>query len=322
MEHRPIAGVGKPVSRLVQGTVMIGTNDLEGSFALLDAFFEAGCNAFDTAHVYGNGSCERALGAWMASRKLREQVVVVDKGAHFNADRRCVTPYDITAHLHDSLARLKTDYIDLYLLHRDDPSVPVGPIVEVLNEHLRAGKIRAFGGSNWTHQRLEEANGYAVARGLTPFVVSSPHFSLAEQVHEPWPECVSISGPEHEEARAWYARQGMPVFAWSSLSGGFFSGRYDRKALEALPEECNELCVRCYRSKANLKRLDRVHELAKTKGVSVPQLALAYVLNQPMNVFPLVGCHTPEEFRSNVEALHLDLTRSEIEWLDLRRNTL
>lgn len=313
MEYGNVPGVEKPLSRLVQGTVMVSTERLDESFQLLDAVFEQGCNTFDTAHGYGNGDNERTVGCWVNDRGLREKVVIVGKGAHHNADRRCVTPYDITAHIHDSLARFKFDYIDLYLLHRDDPNVPVGPIVEVLNEHLRAGRIRAFGGSNWTARRLQEANDYARERGLTPFVASSPHLSLAEQVQEPWENCHSIAGPDAADEREWYRREGMAVLAWSSLSGGFFSGRLTR---ENLAEHAETLYYTSYVSEPNLKRLDRARQLAQEKRVTVPQVALAYVMNLPLNVHALVGCATREEFEANAEALALRLTPEEMSFLE------
>jgi aryl-alcohol dehydrogenase-like predicted oxidoreductase len=151
LNYGRVPGVEKPVARIVQGTVMIGyeeEGDEERSFALLDEVFAHGGTTFDTAHQYGGGDCERTLGRWVRDRGLREEVVVIGKGAHHNEDRKRVTPFDITADLYDSLARLRFDYIDLYLLHRDDPSVPVGPIVEILNEHKAEGRIHAFGGSN------------------------------------------------------------------------------------------------------------------------------------------------------------------------------
>lgn len=316
MQYGNIAGVKKPVSRLIQGNTMISEQDLDYAFQLLDDVFELGCNAFDTAHIYGNGSCERALGKWMKARRNRDKVVVITKGAHHNADRRRVTPYDITSDLHDSLARLQTDYIDLYLLHRDDPSVPVGPIVEVLNEHLRAGKILAFGGSNWTHDRVRKANAYAKKHGLVPFSASSPNFSLAEMVEEPWSECVSIGGPKNREAQEWYRRNKMPVLAWSSLAGGFLSGQFTPEQIAALPKDCPDIYCRCYRSKANLKRLERAFTLAKKKGTGVPQIALAWLLHQPLLVFPLVACRNRAEFAANCEAFDISLTPEEVAWLD------
>ena len=150
MPYGHIPGINKPVSRLVQGTLMIGTSEREKGFALLDEIFELGGNTFDTAHHYGSGANERAVGQWVRERGVRDKVVIIGKGAHHSEDRKRVTPFDITADLYDSLARFQFDTIDLYLLHRDDPSVPVEPIIEVLNEHQQAGRIRAFGVSNWT----------------------------------------------------------------------------------------------------------------------------------------------------------------------------
>ena len=318
MEYGTVPGITKPISRLVQGTVMIGSKDIDASFALLDAVLECGGNTFDTAHGYGNGDAERTFGRWLRDRGLRDQIVIIGKGAHHSQDRRRVTPFDITADLHDSLARMRVDAIDLYLLHRDDPTVPVGPIVEVLNEHLRAGKIRAFGGSNWTHERVAAANAYAAEHSLTPFAASSPNFSLAEQVKEPWLGCISISGPAGQAARDWYASAQMPLFTWSSLAGGFFSGRFQRDNLDTFESYLDQLCVQSYCYEDNFKRLDRARTLAEKKGLTIPQVALAYVLNQPLAIFALVGCQNGAEFRANAEASILRLSPDELAWLDLR----
>src|SRR3990170_7330019 len=134
MRYGKVPGVGKPISRLVQGTgtVMLNSKDLDRSFRLLDEVFALGCNAFDTALLYEEGDTERTVGRWVKERDIRDRIVIIGKGAHHNADRNRVTPSDITADILDSLKQFKFDYIDLYLLHRDDPSVPVGPIVEVL----------------------------------------------------------------------------------------------------------------------------------------------------------------------------------------------
>jgi aryl-alcohol dehydrogenase-like predicted oxidoreductase len=318
MQYATIPGIDKPISRLVQGTIMVNSKELEKSMALLDEFFELGCTTFDTAHVYGNGDNERTVGRWINERGLRDKVVILGKGAHHNQDRKRVTPFDITADLFDSLARFKTDYIDLYVLHRDDPTVPVGPIVEVLNEHLQAGRIHAFGGSNWSHDRIQEANEYAKAHDLAPFAVSSPNFSLAEQVKEPWAGCISISGPQQRAAQAWYEQTQIPLFVWSSLAGGFFSGRFNRDNLDTFESYLDKLCVQSYCYEDNFKRLDRARELAEEKGLTIPQIALAYVLNQPLNIFALVGCQNGTEFRANVEAMEVRLTPDELAWLDLR----
>ena len=318
MEYGNITGIDKPISRLVQGTVMINSDQLDWGFALLDDVFELGCTTFDTGHIYGLGDNERSVGRWVNDRGVREKVVIIGKGAHHNEDRKRVTPFDITSDIFDTLARFKFDYIDLYLLHRDDPDVPVGPIVEVLNEHLQAGRINAFGGSNWSHQRLKAANDYAAMRNLVPFVASSPNFSLAEQFAEPWPDCVSISGPQQQVARDWYQENQMPLFTWSSLAGGFFSGRFTRNNLDTFDEYLDKVCIEAYCYEDNFKRLDRVQQLADEKGVSITQIAMAYVISQPLNIYSLVGCNNAAEFKANLEASQIELTAQEIAWLELK----
>lgn len=316
MRYGKIEGIQKTVSRIVLGSMIINTREKEKSFDLLDAAVANGITTIDTAHVYAGGDSERAIGAWMQERGNREDVVILTKGCHHNADRPRVTPYDLTADLHDSLARLQAEYVDIYLLHRDDPAAPVGPIVEILNEHKANGLVRAFGGSNWTHKRLEEANEYAEKKGLTPFAASSPNFSLAEQVDNPWgPGCVGLGGPANADARAWYEKSRLAVFAYSSLARGLFSGRITR---ENYKETADGACQTAYCHEVNFQRLDRVRELAAEKNLTVPQVAMAWILNQPIEVYALVGAASPEEIEANAAVASLELTQAEIDWLDLR----
>ncbi|MCI0729325.1 MAG: aldo/keto reductase [Chloroflexi bacterium] len=317
MQYGHLPGINKPVSRLVQGTVMVNSAELDKSFALLDKIYALGCNTFDTAHAYGDGDSERTLGRWLRERGGRDQVVVITKGAHPYAGRKRVTPVDITADLHESLARLQVEAIDLYLLHRDDPEVPVGPLVEVLNEHQQAGRIWAYGLSNWSHERIQEALAYAAAQGLKPAVASSPHFSLAEQVKEPWPDCISISGPAGAAARDWYGRTQVPLFTWSSLAGGFFSGRFRRDNLSTLTDPLDQVAVQAYAVENNFRRLERAALLAEEKGLTLPQVALAYVLSQELNIFAIVGCQHEAEFVANLAASEVRLPAGEIAWLEL-----
>lgn len=319
MKYGHVPGIDKAISRLVQGTMMIDSRDLDGSFGLLDGVADLGCTAFDLAHVYGGGDVERIFGRWLRSRGCRDEVVIITKGAHHNQDRKRVTPYDIAADLHDSLARLQVDKIDLYLLHRDDPDVAVGPIVEALNAYKMEGVIGAFGGSNWTHDRVQLANAYASDHNLVPFVASSPQFSLVEMVEAPWAGCVSVGGPSGAAARAYYGEAHMGLFTWSSLAGGFLTGRYSRENREERTERQDELVLRSYGSEDNFDRLERAQRLAETKGLTLPQLALAYSQNHPQNLFSLVGCHAPEEYADNIVALETPLTTEEVIWLETGR---
>lgn len=319
MRYGTVQGINKPVSRLVQGTLAARETGEEGTFQLLDQVYELGCNVLDTGRIYGDAN-EMMAGKWVRTRGLRDKIVMIGKGAHHSSERKRVTPQDITDDINKSLECFEFDYIDLYLLHRDDPSVPVGPIVEVLNEHHKAGKILAFGGSNWSHERIAEANAYAKAHNLVPFAASSPNYSLAEQFKPPWADCITISGPQGEAARQWYAATQMPIFAWSSLAGGFFSGRFSRENLEDMKEGYDKLAAESYGYEPNFERLDRVRALAEEKGMTIPQIAMAYVMSQPLNIFALVGCRNKAEFEANAAAADLKLSDNELAWLDLRRD--
>jgi aryl-alcohol dehydrogenase-like predicted oxidoreductase len=320
MQYGSIPGIDKPVSHLVQGTLMISDPNGSPGFELLDGVLAMGCNTFDTARVYGGGKNEGVVGQWVRERGIRDQVVIIGKGAHPKGEQKRVTPADIDDDVKISLKEFGFDYIDFYLLHRDDESQPVGPIVETLNKHLKAGRIHAFGGSNWKPERIKAANEYAFAHNLTPFVASSPNFSLAEQVKEPWPGCVTISGPQNDSARAWYQAEHMPLFTWSSLAGGFFSGRFTRDNLASFDNYFDKVCIEAYCYEDNFRRLDRARQLADELGLSLPQVALAYIMSSPLDVYALVGCNTPDEFRANMDALDVKLDANTRDWLDLRRD--
>jgi len=321
MKYGTIPGVkpAKRVSRIAQGTVMLREDDEARAFELLDAVYEAGVTLFDSAHVYGGGQCDRVFGRWVASRGLREQIVLMDKCSHHNRDRKRVTPYDISADLHDCLARLGFDYVDIFSFHRDDETQPVGPLVERMNQLICEGRIRAYGASNWTHRRIAEAVEYAEARGLVSIAVSSPHYSLAECNADPWGGG-SISITTDPEALAWYERRQMPLLPWSSLSGGLFSGRFRRDNLEQFSDGADARCVRCYCSERNFQRLDRAEQLAAEKGATLAQIALAWCVCGPRNVFPLMAAWTVEQARENGAAGGIDLTAEEVAWLNLERD--
>jgi aryl-alcohol dehydrogenase-like predicted oxidoreductase len=317
MKYGSIAGITKPVSRLVQGIIQVNRNDEAIGFAQLDSAFAAGVNCIDTAYIYGT---DAFLGKWVRERGVRDDVVILAKGAH-DSIRKKVTPFDIQHDLHETLAKMQLDYVDLYVLHRDDENVGVGPIVDVLNLLVKQGKIGAFGGSNWSTARLQAANDYAEKTGQIPFTSSSPNFSLADPIRVPWGGCLTISGDQYEADRAWYKANQLPIFSWSSMAGGFWSGRFNREGVETYTEGQAKLVRECYCSDANFTRLDRVQELADAKGLTVPQVALAYIFNYPMNVFALVGAQNQEEVDTNVAALNTDLTEQELLYLDLKADS-
>ncbi|HYF49451.1 MAG TPA: aldo/keto reductase, partial [Planctomycetota bacterium] len=233
-----------------------------------------------------------------------EQIVLLDKGAH----TPFCTPKDLTRQFKESLERLQTDYVDIYMLHRDNLDVPVGEFVDVLNEHQRAGQMKVFGGSNWSIARVQAANEYAKKKGLQGFSVVSNNFSLARMVDPVWGGCISASDPE---SRAWFTKHQIALMPWSSQARGFFTER-------ANPNDKSDAeMVRCWYSDDNWKRRERVIELAKKKGVLPINIALAYVLCQPFPTFPLIGPRVLSETRTSLPALDIKLTPDEVKWLNL-----
>lgn len=325
MQYGSIPGVAKPVPRIVQGGVRLSTKEQDATDRLLDEVYARGCTAAETARTYSGGTSEQALGSWIRRRGVRDRFVIMTKGGKAPDQSPRLHERGIVDDLDASLEALRTDYIDLYMLHRDDETVEVGGVevggvVEILNRELKKGKFKAFAGSNWSHERIRAANEYAAAHGLAGFAGSSPQFSLAEQVEIPWPGCISIGGPGGAAARDWYAATKLPVIFWSSLAGGFFSGRFRRDNLATFTEYWEKVCVDTYCREPNFRRLDRARELAAAKGVSVPQIAIAYTLSQPMNVFCLSSCANGRELEDNLGAFDVQLSAAELDWLDLRRD--
>jgi predicted dehydrogenase/aryl-alcohol dehydrogenase-like predicted oxidoreductase len=302
MLYGQIPNLSKKVSRLVMGCDNQRT--MPHAAVMFDDFYERGGTCFDTAFIYGGGIMEKLLGQWIKNRGLRNEVSVIVKGAH---TPHC-NPEDITKQLKISLERLQTDVADIYMMHRDNLDLPVSAFIDVLNEHVKAGRIKAFGGSNWSLSRVAEANAYARSKGLQGFSVVSNNFSLARMVDAPWGGCIAASDPE---SRAWLTKEQLPLLSWSSQARGFFT---DRAAPDK--KEDKEL-VRCWYSEDNFQRKARVNEMAKKKGVEPISIALAYVLNQPFPTFALIGPRFLSETRTSMAGLSVKLTPDEVKWLNL-----
>jgi aryl-alcohol dehydrogenase-like predicted oxidoreductase len=309
MQYETLAGLDQPVARLVMGTMVCTTDNQDLTNELLDAYVAAGGNCLDTARVYGGGKTETALGNWFTSRGNRSEILLLGKGAHPDSTGKRVRPDTIAQDIQTSLELMQTDYMDIYLLHRDDPEVPVGEIVDCLNAHREAGRIRVFGGSNWTIERLQAANDYAAAKGVQGFSANSPYFGLAIQNEPMWGGCLALDA----EGLAWHTETQMALFPWSSQAGGFFTDRYAPDILS------NADMVRVYYNEENWARKARATQLAKEKEATANQVALAYVLHQAFPVFPLFGPRTLDELASSLPALDISLTPDEIRWLETGR---
>lgn len=314
MVYKTIKYVNKPVSEIVFGCANPAMIQGKRVTKLLDAAFDAGINTFDTAENYG--ASEQMLGKWIKKRKNRDEVVIITKGCHPYGESR-LNVEALKDDLEQSFKRLKTDFIDIYMLHRDHPEADIKSILEILNEYRKAGKIGAFGVSNWTHQRIEEVNRYAAEHELVPFTVSSPNFGPAKQIEDPWSGgCVSISGLDNEDARKWYQENRIPVFAYSCLGRGMFSGKVKTENLEHTKENMDKYAIKGYWCQENIDRLARIEEIAKKRGCSVAQISLAWTMQQKFDVFPIVTISDVKRIAENVNAADIRLSEEEMESIE------
>jgi aryl-alcohol dehydrogenase-like predicted oxidoreductase len=311
MQYGEVAG--KKISRMVLGCASNAFRTGKNCDELLSAASEKGINLLDTARGYGKS--EEVIGDYLRRTGKRNDFYIQSKGGlHGLLGNNRINEKCLRADLKKSLQALGVDCIDFYLLHRDNEKMPVGEIVELLNEFRNSGMVATFGVSNWTYRRIESANEYAYRHGLQPLVASEPQFSLAEVKRWTWIGCHSVTGEKGEEERAWYRQTQFPLMAFSPLGGGYLSGRVksgDRKTLKNLSFDSRV----SYVCGDNEGRLRRTEEVAKTLGASVSEVALAWLFTQGMNVFAVVGSGSVRSLNSSVAACELLLTADQAEYI-------
>jgi aryl-alcohol dehydrogenase-like predicted oxidoreductase len=304
---RHLPGLAAPVSRIGLGTAGWRLAGRDAAFARLDAFVTLGGTLIDTAHAYEAGESERVVGAWLASRGVRDGVTVLTKGAHPGPGWvPRMTPEAIATDLGESLERLGIECVDVLLLHRDGPAVPVGELMDALDAEVRAGRTRAVGVSNWTLGRLEAALRHVADHGRVPITASSAYLGLASPTRFPWPGCV---GAHDADSLAWYASHELPLLAWSSQAGGFFADGFD-------PTTAFTGTVEAYVTDTNLGRRRRATELGARLGMSATQVALAWVLEQPFRPVALVGARDAAGVAAAWAGLDVRLSAAERDWLE------
>ena len=304
-----IPGLDKELSRIVFGCD--NQSDTNHAFAMFDHFYSKGGNVFDTAYIYNNGKSDFYLGSWMESRNLRDEVVVLGKGAH---TPDCL-PEKIRPQLEETLSRMSTSYLDIYCLHRDNESLPVEGFIDTLNDLKNEGLIKVFGASNWSLERFKEANEYAEKEGKEAFTILSNNFSLAHMNNPVWPGCFSCSEDEYVN---YLKEKQIAIFPWSSQARGFFLDSQEFSGASHVADPNREEQERVWGSEDNLERRSRCFELASKKSVDPIQMALAFVLNQEFPSFPLIGPRNFFETESSLEATKIDLSLEETSWLNLK----
>lgn len=302
---------GMKISDIILGGDYIGTLvDKKTTFDMLDAFFENGGTCIDTANLYTNGLSEETFGEWLKSRG-RDKMYISTKGGHPNPNTMNVSRLsesELEFDLNTSLKRLKTDYTDIYFLHRDDPKKPVGEIIETLNKFVKQGKIKSLGASNWTSRRIAEANSFAKQRGLKGFSFSQIKYSLA-QTSPDYKDDQTLVEMNNEEYD-FYEKEKISVFAFAPQGKGFFS----KLALgeQFLSPKAKER----YYCPQNLKRFKAVCELKEKYNCSEAAIALAFITSdKSIKASAIAGAKNKNQLLDCLSACSIALASQETEYL-------
>lgn len=297
---------------LVGSTMSMAGMDEEDIFKIYDVFAELGGNCIDTARAYNDYKAEAMVARWL-DRHGRKDFVIATKGGQPKEDAPQVGRLDrksLEEDLDASLQALKTDHIDLYWIHKDDPNHPAEDVIDSLNAFKKAGKIRVFGCSNWGIERIAKANAYAKKSGQEGFVASQIQWSLARtQIPEYFLTnfgSVCMDDRQYD----WYYENNIPIFSFSSQAQGFLP-RLDAKGMDGLPAPL----VEQYGSEANVKRLARVKQYAAEHNTNISAVALAYLLNNKLPCCALIGANDETMLRESMSAADLDMTAEEADWL-------
>lgn len=285
MREITLPGTDLRVSQICLGSAEFGLKlDRDGAFSLMDTLVSRGGNFIDTAHCYSDwvpgevGRSEKIIGDWIKKRKNRSSVVLATKGGidfTLPGTPISLSEAELDKDIEESLANLQTDYIDLYWLHRDERGRPVDEIINTLNKHVWSGRIRYIGCSNWNTDRIHDANAYAFANGLQPFIASQIEWSLARMFlpERPIDTSMPFMDPQTYE---FHKDTHFPALAFTAQARGFFS-ILDKFGEEAL----SEFLRFHYLNDRNRKTYQRLKELASKTGDSVTSLCLSFISSQP-----------------------------------------
>jgi aryl-alcohol dehydrogenase-like predicted oxidoreductase len=315
MEYRTLGGSGCAVSSLCLGTMTFGTEtDEPGAHQQLDLFLEAGGTFVDTADVYSHGVSEEIIGRWFASRPadVTEPVVLATKG-RFGMDDSPngagLSARHLTRALDASLRRLGLASVDLYQVHAYDALTPMEETLRTLDQFVRAGKIRYYGLSNFTGWQLTKAVHLARAMNVAGPVTLQPQYSLLAREIE-WEIVPAVLDA------------GLGLLPWSPLGGGWLSGKYQRDQRPTgdtrLGDDPNR-GMEAYDRRGTERTwnvIDAVQKVAEDRGISMAEVALAWVTDQPAVTSTILGARTLSQLQTNLRAAGLHLTEAETAALD------
>jgi aryl-alcohol dehydrogenase-like predicted oxidoreductase len=308
MRYRKLGSSDLEVSEIALGAWLTyaGGIEFDQTRACTDAAFEAGINFFDTANVYGRGAAETAWGEILSGRPRDSYILATKVWGQMSddPDDRGLSAAQIAKQIDASLERLQTDYVDLYQAHRFDPDVAVEETIEALQKVVADGKARYLGFSEWTPEQIQAALDIA---GPDLFVSSQPQYSMLWQA------------PEAEVFPLTHAN-GISQIVWSPLAQGLLTGKY--KPGEAPPADSRaandsmNTSMQIVMNEANLEAVDRLRPIAEDQGLSLVELALAWVLRREEVAAAIVGASRPEQVHSNVKASGVELSADVLAAID------
>lgn len=306
MEYRQLGTAGVRVSTIGLGTNQFGGKvDQSGVSAILDQMLEVGINLIDTADVYQQGRSEETLGVALQGR--RHDVIVATKG--YNATGSGPNDYGASRHhlfnaVEASLRRLRTDYIDLYQIHRWDATTPIEESLRALDDLIRSGKIRYIGASNFAAWQLARANLLAELRGWTPFVTIQPHYHMLERSIE-------------AELVPFCNAYGVGILPYFPLAGGFLTGKYQRgKPAPAGSRGESNPYVQKYMTDANYSKIEQLSAWASERDRSMGDLAHAWLLAQPQVSSVIAGATSAEQIKRNAAAADWRLSDDDLKTIN------
>lgn len=299
MEMHILSGSDLTVSALSMGTANFGAKiSQDQAFSHLDRYMELGGNFLDTAHVYSDwipgekSRSEKIIGRWMQSRRPTNMVICT-KGGHFHLDTphiSRVTPEELQRDLEESLDCLQTDCIDLYMLHRDHPSLPVDELMDCLDDFVRSGRVRYLACSNWTAQRIVKANTYAKECGKSPFIVNELMWSMAAINRAGIPEDYVVM---EDNALRLAKESGMSVMCYSSLAHGYFTRRFSGLPL-------SDSLRRTYDNPHNDRLFAQLQALPDRAAVT--RESLRFFSKQAITAIPIVSFSSLEQLEECMSA--------------------
>ena len=318
MKYDLINGLDKKISKLIMGND--NQTDFDQASKLWDHWIKVGGNAFDNAHIYGGGSMETLLGKWHRKRNNLDEIVIIAKGAH---TPNC-NPKSLSKQLTESLDRLQTDCADIYIMHRDNLDIPVDEFIDVLNQEKQKGRIKIFGGSNWTLDRFKNGNKWAISKNKEPLSILNNNLALCKMINPLWHGCISSNDKKILE----YLEETQTAhLSWSSQGRGYFLPTEICQSIEdkitkdesswRKPGENSSGPLSCFDSEDNRERRKRADKLASELSVTTQNIAGAWPLNLSFPSFALIGPRKVEEIDTSLPSLDITISKEKLDWLNL-----